>query len=183
MVRSYAELQTLLADNITGEISPQDLRDFLDSVATERANIYDQGLAQSHVTSNTAFVKPTLTVTGDASDRFTINTDGTVTLTGDGVFSLIYYFRVDLSDVGTLLLNDQLFLQLYDATTGDANSTEVDVTKTTKSDHASLRLQSEHERAGSNITIEPRFASTADGRTVIVNEVYISVNSVPVVKT
>lgn len=39
--KSYAELQTLLADNTTGDISPADLRDMLDSLAIERAVALD----------------------------------------------------------------------------------------------------------------------------------------------
>jgi hypothetical protein len=42
-VRTLAALQTLLADNATGEISPQDLRDMLVSLASTQLAMYDKG--------------------------------------------------------------------------------------------------------------------------------------------
>jgi hypothetical protein len=46
-VRTLAALQTLLADNATGEISPQDLRDMLVSLASTQLALYDKGWKDS----------------------------------------------------------------------------------------------------------------------------------------
>lgn len=42
-VRTISALQTLLANNSTGEISPQDLRDMLVSLASTQLALYDKG--------------------------------------------------------------------------------------------------------------------------------------------
>ena len=46
-VRTLAALQALLADNSTGDISPQDLRDMLVSLASTQLALYDKGWKDS----------------------------------------------------------------------------------------------------------------------------------------
>lgn len=83
--RTLAALQALLADNVTGDINPQDVRDFLVSTLGEYAQIYvhDGAAAQSFTTAPSKMTGFTTNgpaggnMTADAAnDKIIIGTDG-----------------------------------------------------------------------------------------------------------
>jgi hypothetical protein len=83
--RSLSDLQTILADNVTGEISPQDLRDFLVTVLGNQGGIYCAAgaVAQGSISTTPAKVTGFNTnaaahgVTPDhTDDSIQVNTDG-----------------------------------------------------------------------------------------------------------
>lgn len=179
-VLSYTQLNTALADNITGDITPQDLRDFLDSVATERANVADTG---SHLqTFTNELPQPlTATVTADTSGRCTINSDASVTFNGEGLFNTVFFLEV--TKVG--LPNKTISFQVYAGTAPNSFEDIVKVEGKTP-DTFILRVSSEDFVTAAQVpfTITPTLTlfDDNDTNTFNITQVYISATSRPVVK-
>lgn len=81
--RTPAELLLLYADNTTGEISPQDLRDFVDSVEAPHGRVHMTTPAPTTITTPGTFVKAqgTWGVSG-MTHAVTPTTTGRMTYTG-----------------------------------------------------------------------------------------------------
>lgn len=77
--RSKSALATLFADNATGEISPQDLRDFLETMHPPYGSCYISSSAETSITDTTSFVKAAGTTTDVSLHRF----DGKTALSVD----------------------------------------------------------------------------------------------------
>lgn len=81
--RSYAELIALYADNTTGDISPQDLRDFVDSVRAPHASLSISASAETTINVIDQYEKVAgTTVAGAHSHLMTANTAGRITYNG-----------------------------------------------------------------------------------------------------
>lgn len=81
--RTYAELTTLFADNTTGDISPQDLRDFLDSVRSPHGQVHLTAPVETSITQIGTYVKVSGTFGLDAHNHLTTpDTTGRITYTG-----------------------------------------------------------------------------------------------------
>ena len=93
--RTKAELLTLFADNITGDISEQDMRDFIASVFDEYGSLQiKSGVTAQSVSAtpqkliNWSSIGPSLGVVPDfANNEFTIGTDGIYEGVGMFMFS------------------------------------------------------------------------------------------------
>jgi hypothetical protein len=96
--RSLSDLQALLADNATGDISPQDLRDFLVTSLGVYGGIYVSDGAAAQGSIDTSYTKIT-GFAGDAasSDTTPDHTADTITIGVTG----IYFVMANLSFSGT----------------------------------------------------------------------------------
>lgn len=68
--RSKSALATLLADNVTGDISPQDIRDFLETMHPSFASCYISTPAATSITDSTNYFKVAGTTTDISLHRF-----------------------------------------------------------------------------------------------------------------
>jgi hypothetical protein len=68
--RTKAELETLLADNTTQQISPQDLRDLLESVAPSFGSLYVTTPAATTISGSGVWTKALGTTTDVSTHRF-----------------------------------------------------------------------------------------------------------------
>ncbi len=114
--RTKAALATLFADNTSGDISPADLRDYLESLDVSRAALYWTGFATTTLASQgtlvaggTNRVKVLGATTSKTANRFSHDNNkltytGAPTIKADifGVFS----FEIDLA-------NQSVILELY----------------------------------------------------------------------
>lgn len=110
-VRTTAELLTLFADNTTGEISPQDLRDFVVSAGVY-GSLYITGGSTAQTGIGTTATKVTaFTASGDsanvtvsvADDRITLDNEGVYQINFAGSFSgsqnTVFTFEFQVGDV------------------------------------------------------------------------------------
>lgn len=81
-VRTVAQLQALLADNTTGDISPQDLRDFLVSVQPPYGSISRLVAAATTINTPGTYEKMAGTTLLGNADRFDMPVDGRLRYTG-----------------------------------------------------------------------------------------------------
>ena len=79
--KTLAALQTQFADNTTGAISPQDLRDFLVSANSAYGSCYISTPAETTITDGT-FTKAAGTTTSVSLNRFTMPANNRLTYTG-----------------------------------------------------------------------------------------------------
>lgn len=115
-VRTVAELQALLADNTSGAISPQDLRDFLVSAINPLTSTYQTGwkdnvtsLSNAGVPSSNAPTKRAFGVSGLREEY-----DFAV---GDYIFCDAMHFNHDIKP------NGNLYLHVHWSTNGTSTST------------------------------------------------------------
>jgi len=109
-IRTKAALVALLADNTSGDISPQDVRDFLVSVMGVFGSIYVKdgstaqgslGTTQTKMTGFAADGPSDGTTPAHGSDQITIDNDGTYEISFDNSFSgtanaeFKFHLRVD----------------------------------------------------------------------------------------
>ena len=84
-VRTISALQTLFANNTDGDISPQDLRDFLVSAEPDRAEIYWSTPAATTTSNQATYYKAAGTTTlqtSPAAVNFTMPANNRLTYTG-----------------------------------------------------------------------------------------------------
>lgn len=81
--RTYSELTALLADNNTGDISPQDLRDFLESSLAPHGSLYMASPVETVINTQGVYEKVN-GVTAATADSYLITADtaGRLTYTG-----------------------------------------------------------------------------------------------------
>ena len=96
--RTLAALQTLLADNATGDISAQDLRDMLVSLQNDHGEMSVTSAIETSIASADTFypVLGTQALSSDAQN-FTMPTNGRLTYTGNEVRT--FHIAVSLSIV------------------------------------------------------------------------------------
>lgn len=80
--RSKSSLATLLADNTGGDISPQDVRDFLESMDLARASLYVSTSSATTIASAGTWTKAAGTTTSVNLNRCTMPADNRLTYTG-----------------------------------------------------------------------------------------------------
>jgi hypothetical protein len=80
--RTNSELQTLFADNTAGAISPQDLRDFLDSVTPKYGSLYYSTPAATTIAVAGTYYKAAGTTTALNLNEFTMPANNRLTYTG-----------------------------------------------------------------------------------------------------
>jgi len=80
--RIKSDLAALFADNTTGDISAQDLRDFLESVYPGHASMYVSSSAATTIGSASTYVKVAGTTTSTNLSNFTMPANNRLTYTG-----------------------------------------------------------------------------------------------------
>jgi hypothetical protein len=80
--RSKSDLATLFANNTTGDISAQDLRDFLETMHPPFASLYISTSAETTVSSADTFYKAAGTTTSVSLHRFDMPADNRLRYTG-----------------------------------------------------------------------------------------------------
>lgn len=77
--RSLAALQSLLADNTSGDISPQDIRDVLLSVVPPRGSFYVSAAAETTISGSGTWTKASGTTTSVSLVSFTMPANNRLT--------------------------------------------------------------------------------------------------------
>ncbi|MFB3106534.1 MAG: hypothetical protein ACE1ZA_16650, partial [Pseudomonadales bacterium] len=80
--RTIAAMQTLLPDNTTRAISPQDARDMLVSLQIKYGEIFVTTSAATSITNTTDFFDIAGTYTLGENEQFDMNTNGQLRYTG-----------------------------------------------------------------------------------------------------
>jgi hypothetical protein len=80
--RSKAALAALLADNTTGAISPQDIRDFLESAAPPFGSMYISTAADTSISQTSTYTKVAGTTTLTNADGFDMPANNRLRYTG-----------------------------------------------------------------------------------------------------
>ena len=108
-VKLQAAILALFANNTTGDISPQDLRDFVVSVFPGLGSLYVSTPAQTTISSSGAAVKMAGTTTALSTTKFT-HTDNKLLYTGTPTSRFFVFANVTL-DVASA--DDILSVQLF----------------------------------------------------------------------
>jgi len=118
--RTKSQLETLFADNVTGDISPQDLRDFMTTVMNRISGYHNGTLPPQGTDQSTAIgVNPGTTditspngVAGVQLPNITNAPEGTVVelVVGDGAGNLLVYPATD-EVISTAGLNGSVTVQ------------------------------------------------------------------------
>ena len=98
--RSLTALAALFADNVTGDISPQDLRDFLASASPPYASIYLSTSAETSIAGANTWTKLAGTTTSRALSDFTMPTDNRITYTGTPTIHVHVAVTIAMTSVG-----------------------------------------------------------------------------------
>lgn len=80
--RSLSAIQTLFADNTAGAISPQDLRDAVETLRMGHGEIYVSSTAATSFTDTTSYVQAAGTYTFTAGYNWAMDTNGQLKYTG-----------------------------------------------------------------------------------------------------
>ena len=126
-IRTNAELQTLFADNITGAISPQDLRDFLDSIMGVYGSMVIQGGSTSQTfASGVPEVMTEWTADGLANGMTPAYASDKMTVVHTGIYKIDFF----CSFAGNNPIVNQFELRVDNVATGmqfDRKTTSSDV--------------------------------------------------------
>lgn len=181
--RTYAELQTILADNVTGAITPQDIRDLLDSLAINRAGIIDdiphtQGVSVAGEWEQLTIISSIPAVT---SGPIHVRTDGVIELSSKGLYNVDIILQ--LSDLSDLSNNSELELQFW-VSDGDELSYQPlsaieSFTRTSNTNSGIIRLQSEMYVQTIPRYVQARIRCTDTGDMVF-GDIYVIGKSHPV---
>jgi len=95
--RAKTSLATLLADNTSGDISPQDLRDFMESMDLATGLIYISSSAATTIGGAGTFVKAAGTTTSIFLNRCTMPADNRLTYTGTPTVNGIAFASASIS--------------------------------------------------------------------------------------
>ena len=185
-IRTYEELTTLLADNTSGDITPANLRDMLDSLSIQRALLDDRvTTTQNIAVVDTYEALDVAASVGDISNSESVSfaTDGVMTITAEGLYDVVYIVGVDID---ALPNNSKVFIQLWASDTNNGT------------DWASISAEEMFERTSQETASILRLATTQTVSTVPkyfrpsirctstdsfdLTVVYISADSRPVVR-
>ena len=90
-IRTYAELTALFADNVTGDISPQDLRDFLDSQRVYGSIVIQGGSTAQAFTADTPELMEEWTADGIAVGVTPAYATDKITIDNTGIYLVNFY--------------------------------------------------------------------------------------------
>lgn len=185
-VRSYDELQTIFADNTTGNISPQDMRDLIDSLSISRSVLDDRvATTQTIAVANTYEALAVTALAGDITNSIeaTLGTDGVVTLNVEGIYEVVYIANLDLSNLPN---NSEVRIQWWASDTNNGLdwipfSAEESFTRTSQNTSEIIRLATQQAAFAIPRYLRPSIKSTSTDNFEL-SGVYISVTSNPAVK-
>lgn len=160
--RTISALQTLLANNNTKQISPQDQRDVLVSLAVKYGEIYISTPAATTISNTTGYFDVAGTYTLGEAKQFDMNTNGQLRYTGTPTIEVFIFGELSATVAGT---NDVIHLEFRkngvdiagsDAMTKLAIGTDVQgltifgITSMATNDYLTLAVR--NETATDNIT-------------------------------
>ena len=185
-IRTYDELTTLLADNTSGNITPANLRDLLDSLSIQRALLDDRvDTTQDIAVADTYEALDVTALVDDISnsDSVSFTTEGILTVTNEGLYDVVYIAGVDLTPLPN---HSTVFIQLWASDTNDGLDwfpiTAEEMFERTSQETASiLRLATTQTISTVPRYFRPSIRSSSTTSFDITN-VYISVDSRPVVR-
>lgn len=93
--RTKAAMATLLADNVSGDISPQDVRDLMESAAPPHGFMYFSSAAETTIGSAGVYVKAAGTTAAQEETGVTVATTNRVTY--DGALTRDFTIQVTVS--------------------------------------------------------------------------------------
>lgn len=99
--RTKAALATLLSDNITQQISPQGVRDFLETMHPSFGLCYVTTPAESTISVAGTYVKGAGTTTSVGLHRFTMPVNNRLTYTGTPDIHVFYTATLSMTTAGT----------------------------------------------------------------------------------
>lgn len=121
--RTIAAMQTLLPDNTTRAISPQDARDMLVSLQIKYGEIFVTTSAATSITNTTDFFDIAGTYTLGENEQFDMNTNGQLRYTGTPSITVFVLVTLSLTVVGSnQLLHIQARLNEVNIPGADADS-------------------------------------------------------------
>lgn len=121
--RTIAALQTLLPDNTTRAISPQDARDMLVSVQIKYGDMAVSTSAATSITNTTDFFDVAGTYTLGENEQFDMNTNGQLRYTGTPSITVFFMATLSLTIAGNnQLIHTQVRLNEVNITGADADS-------------------------------------------------------------
>ena len=103
-VRSKADILTLFADNTSGNISPQDLRDFVVSLHSNYGCMYANGVTDTFTVTATPQMIDTFDTEGSSAGVSMSTANGTITLPVDGVYRISFTASVYSTNNKTFVL-------------------------------------------------------------------------------
>ena len=98
--RDKAALAALFADNVSGDISPQDLRDFLESMHPSALSYYVSSSAETTIVTQSVYVKVAGTTTQVSARGFT-HSNNRATYTGTPDIHVFITASVSMTAAGT----------------------------------------------------------------------------------
>lgn len=106
--RTISALQTILADNTTGAISPQDTRDMLVSLQLKYGEIYISSSAATTISDTTNYFDVSGTYTLGEAQQFDMNTNGQLRYTGTPTIEVLIFGELSATIAGN---NNTLHLE------------------------------------------------------------------------
>ena len=106
--RTIAALQTLLADNTSGAISAQDVRDMLVSLSVKYGDMYISTPSATTIGNTTNYYDVAGTYTGGTFKQFDMNTNGQLRYTGTPTIEVFVFANLSLTVAGN---NDIIHLE------------------------------------------------------------------------
>jgi hypothetical protein len=106
--RTLAALQSLLADNVAGDISPQDVRDMLVSLSIKYGEMYISTPAATTISDTTNYFDVAGTYTAGALKQFDMNTNGQLRYIGTPTIEVLVFANLSLTVAGN---NDIVHLE------------------------------------------------------------------------
>ena len=125
-IRTYAELTTLFADNVTGAISPADLRDFLDSQRVYGSIVIQGGSTAQTFVSTTPELLTEWTADGISNGVTPAFATDKITIDHTGIYSVNFF----CSFAGANPVVNSFELRIDDVATGlqfDRKTTSTDI--------------------------------------------------------
>jgi hypothetical protein len=121
--RTIASLQSLLADNTTGDISAQDVRDLLVSLSVKYGDMYVSTPAATTISNTTSYFDAAGTWTaGSELKQFDMNTNGQLRYIGTPSIEVVVFATASITVAGS---NDVIHLEFRKNGTDVAGSDAV----------------------------------------------------------
>jgi hypothetical protein len=183
-LRTYADLQSLLGDNTSGDITPSVIRDVVQSLSISRALLDDRVTTEQ--TISVVGTYEDLAVTAligdiDNSESVTFGTDGDFQIADAGLYDVVFIVGLDLTSLSN---NDEVHIQLWsseDDITFVPFSAEESFIVTPQDDIGFIRLATRQTIVAVPKYYKPRIRSSSTAAFDL-TLVYISVDSLPVLR-
>ena len=162
--RTKSALATLFADNSSGDISPQDLRDFLETMHLDYGVSYISSSAETTIATVDVFVKAAGTTTSIPTRNFTHNTgrltyNGTPTITAFAVCSFSMTAASNSKEIdfeiaqnGTVIANSLIRRKVGTGTDIGAASVQAFIPALATNDYIELWVANHTDNT--NVTVE-----------------------------